>query len=57
MEIALTLLLSGFLLFYALNVIVGVFEKLYYISCSINEKQQEEEEKNNVPDSVKRLYS
>ena len=57
MEVALTLLLSGFLLFYALNVIVGVFEKLYYISCSINEKQQEEEEKNNVPDSVKRLYS
>ena len=57
MEWSLTLLLSGFLFFYALNVIVNGFAILYNIACDVNERQKEEEDKNKISDSVKRLYS
>ena len=51
------IILTGFLLFYAINVISKVFERLYYISCDINDKQKDEDDKKNIPDSIKRLYS
>ena len=51
------IILTGFLLFYAINVISKVFERLYYISCDVDAKQKEEDDKNNIPDSVKRLYN
>ena len=50
-------ILTGFLFFYALNVLANVFNILYYIACDVNEKQKEEEDKKIIDESVKRLYS
>ena len=57
MSFFIKMILTGFLFFYALNVLVNAFNVLYYIACDVNEKQKEEEDKNNISDSVKRLYS
>ena len=57
MSFFIKVILTGFLFFYALNVLVNAFNVLYYIACDVNEKQKEEEDKNNISDSVKRLYS
>ena len=57
MELFAKFILMGFLFFYALNVLVNVFNILYYIACDVNEKQKEENDKKIINESVKRLYS
>ena len=57
MSLFIKLLLVGFLLLYAINTLTTAFEKLYYIACDANERAKEEEDKNNISESVKRLYS
>ena len=57
MELFAKFVLMGFLLMYSIKVLVNAFNILYYIACDVNEKQKEEEDKNNISDSVKRLYS
>ena len=57
MELFAKFILMGFLLMYSIKVLVEAFNVLYYIACDVNEKQKEEEDKNNISDSVKRLYS
>jgi len=49
--------LYGFLFFYALNIIINGFEKIYYIICDANEKVKEEEDKNITFEAIKHLYS
>ena len=57
MELFVKFVLLGFLIMYSIKVLVNAFNVLYYIACDVNEKQKEEEDKNNISDSVKRLYS
>ena len=57
MELFVKFILLGFLIMYSIKVLVNAFNVLYYIACDVNEKQKEEEDKNNISDSVKRLYS
>ena len=57
MELFAKFILLGFLLMYSIKTLVNAFNVLYYIACDVNEKQKEEEDKNNISDSVKRLYS
>ena len=57
MSFFIKVILTGFLLMYSIKVLVEAFNVLYYIACDVNEKQKEEEDKNNISDSVKRLYS
>ena len=57
MSLFIKLLLVGFLLLYAISVLTTAFEKLYYIACDANERAKEEEDKNDISESVKRLYS
>ena len=64
MDISLIIICSGFLCAYSLSVISDVIEKLYNISCDIDDRKQaeedkrkEEEDKNKISESVKHLFS
>ena len=57
MSLFIKFVLVCFLLLYAISVLTTAFEKLYYIACDANERAKEEEDKNNISESVKRLYS
>lgn len=60
MDTALIILLSIFLVIYAIYVANQVIDKLYWICADLNEKDKEEKEneKNkNIPESCKHIYS
>ena len=57
MDLSLIIIASGFLGMYSLRVISEIIERLYYICCDIEDRKKEEEDKNNIPESVKHLYS
>ena len=61
MSLSYLILLYGFLLFYALDVLVNGFTNLYLISCNIEDRQKEVEkelkDKNSLSESIKHLYS
>ena len=57
MELFAKFILMGFLFFYALNVLVNAFNIMYYIGVDANGRAKEEDDKKNMPESVKRLYS
>ena len=57
MSLFIKFVLVGFLFFYALNAIINTFNVLYYIGVDANGRAKEEDDKKNIPESVKRLYS
>ena len=57
MDLELTLILTGFLLFYAMNVIVNAVDKMYFIACDVDDRQKENEKEEDIPEIVKHMYS
>ena len=60
MDLALILLLSGFLFVYSVKVCIYSVDVLYAIHCDVEDRikeTKEEEDKNKIPESVKHLYS
>ena len=57
MDTSLIIILSGFLLVYGVKVGIYTMDTLYNISRDIEDRMREEAEKNNIPESVKHLYS
>ncbi len=57
MELFAKFILMGFLLMYSIKTLANVFNILYYIGVDANGRAKEEDDKKNIPDSVKRLYS
>lgn len=57
MDTSLIIILSGFLLVYGVKVCIYTMDTLYNISRDIEDRMREEADKNNIPESVKHLYS
>ena len=57
MDTSLIIILSGFLLVYSVKVGIYTMDKLYNISRDAEDRMCEEADKNNMPESVKHLYS
>ena len=57
MDTSLIIILSGFLLVYGVKVGIYTIDTLYNISRDTEDRMREEADKNNIPDSVKHLYS
>ena len=57
MDTSLIIILSGFLLVYGIKVSMYTIDTLYNISRDIEDRMREEADKNNIPESVKHLYS
>ena len=57
MDTSLIIILSGFLLVYGVKVGIYTIDTLYNISRDANDRMREEADKNNIPESVKHLYS
>ena len=57
MDTSLIIILSGFLLVYGVKVGIYTMDTLYNISRDIEDRMREEAYKNNIPESVKHLYS
>ena len=57
MDTSLIIILSGFLLVYGVKVCIYTMDTLYNISRNIEDRMREEADKNNIPESVKHLYS
>lgn len=57
MDFSFIILSSAFLFMYSLKVVVNGIDILYNIYCDAKDRAKEEEDKNNIPDSVKHLYS
>ena len=57
MDLSFIILSSAFLFMYSLKVVINGVDILYNIYCDAKDRAKEEEDKNNIPDSVKHLYS
>lgn len=57
MDTSLIIILSGFLLVYGVKVGIYTIDTLYNISRDTEDRMREESDKNNIPESVKHLYS
>ena len=57
MDLSFIIISSAFLFMYSLSVVINGVETLYNIYCDAKDRSEEEEEKNNIPESVKHLYS
>ena len=57
MDTSLIIILSGFLLVYGIKVSMYSVNILYHMCCDANDRMREEADKNNIPESVKHLYS
>ena len=57
MDTSLIIILSGFLLVYGVKVGIYTMDTLYNISRDTEDRMREEADKNNIPESVKHLYS
>ena len=57
MDTSLIIILSGFLLVYGVKVGIYTIDTLYNISRDTEDRMREEADKNNIPESVKHLYS
>lgn len=57
MDKSLVIISSCFLFVYAVNVCINGIDKLYNIAVDIEDREEEKEEKNKMPESVKHLYS
>ena len=57
MDTSLIIILSGFLLVYGIKVGIYTMDTLYNISRDTEDRMREEADKNNMPESVKHLYS
>ena len=57
MDTSLIIILSGFLLVYGIKVSMYTIDTLYNISRDTEDRMREEADKNNIPESVKHLYS
>lgn len=57
MDVSFIIISSVFLMLYGLNVLFNGINIMYSIYCDASDRKQEHEVKNNIPDSVKHLYS
>ena len=57
MDTSLIIILSGFLLVYGIKVSMYSVNILYHMCCDADDRMREEADKNNIPESVKHLYS
>lgn len=57
MDLSFIILSSAFLFMYSLNVVINGVDTLYNIYCDAKDRANEEEDKNNIPESVKHMYN